>query len=41
MHEPGLEIIRPVFVSNHPCHFEAVKVLPAIAVEEAATERIS
>jgi hypothetical protein len=39
MHEAGLEIIRPVFVSNHPCHFEAVKVLPAIAVDTSTTDR--
>jgi len=34
MHEPGWEIIRPVVVRNYPCHFEAVKGLPAVAVED-------
>jgi hypothetical protein len=40
MHEPGQEIIRPVVVSNHPCHSEEVKDLPVIAVEEATTEKL-
>jgi hypothetical protein len=37
MHEPGQDIIRPVVVSNHPCHFEAVKGIPVVTVDPSAT----
>lgn len=39
MHEPGQEIIHLVVVSNHPCHYEAIKVLPGIALNHRDKER--
>jgi hypothetical protein len=38
MHETGQEIIRPVVVSNHPCHFETVKGIPVVVVDTSSTE---
>ena len=37
LHEPGQEIIRPLVVSDHPCHFEVVTGLPVVAVDTSTT----
>jgi hypothetical protein len=41
LHEPGQEIIRPLAVSDHPCHFEVVTGFPVVVVEEAGIEPAS
>ena len=38
LHEPGQEIIRPLVVSDHPCHFEVVTGLAVVAVDTSSTE---
>ena len=41
MHGPGQEIVRPVLVSSHPCHFEALKGPPFVSVDTSRIEPAS